>query len=66
MKIIDMHCDTIMALMNTENNIYESTNMIDIKKLKQGDYFTFSIIYRIEWQYDNMNPKTLSEPQNEP
>jgi membrane dipeptidase len=38
MRIIDMHCDTIMALMNTENNIYESENMIDIKKLKQGDY----------------------------
>ena len=38
MKIIDMHCDTIMALMNTENNIYESDNMIDIKKLQAGDY----------------------------
>lgn len=38
MKIIDMHCDTIMALMNTENNIYESDNMIDLKKLQEGDY----------------------------
>ena len=38
MKIIDMHCDTIMALMNTKNNIYESDNMIDLKKLKQGNY----------------------------
>lgn len=38
MRIIDMHCDTIMALMNTENNIYESPNMIDLKKLKQGNY----------------------------
>ena len=35
---IDMHCDTIMALMNTENNIYESDNMIDLKKLQEGDY----------------------------
>ena len=33
MRIIDMHCDTIMALMNTDKNIYESDNMIDIKKL---------------------------------
>ena len=38
MRIIDMHCDTIMALMNTENNIYESENMIDLKKLQKGDY----------------------------
>ncbi len=38
MKIIDMHCDTIMALMNTENNIYESTNMIDLQKLQKGNY----------------------------
>ena len=38
MKIIDMHCDTIMALMNTNNNIYESDNMIDLLKLQKGDY----------------------------
>lgn len=38
MKIIDMHCDTIMALMNTENNIYDSDNMIDLLKLQKGDY----------------------------
>lgn len=38
MKIIDMHCDTIMALMDTKNNIYESNNMIDLKKLQYGDY----------------------------
>lgn len=24
----------------------------------------FTFLKRIEWQYDNMNPKTLSEPQN--
>ena len=28
-----------------------------LSELKQGDYFTFSMIYRIEWQYDNMSPK---------
>ena len=38
MKVIDMHCDTIMALMNTENNIFNSDNMIDLIKLQQGDY----------------------------
>lgn len=38
MKIIDMHCDTIMALMNTNNNIYQSDNMIDLQKLQKGNY----------------------------
>ena len=38
MKIIDMHCDTIMALMNTDNNLYQSDNMIDLQKLQKGDY----------------------------
>jgi len=38
MKIIDMHCDTILELMNTNNNIYESKNMIDLQKLQKGDY----------------------------
>lgn len=38
MRILDMHCDTIMALMNTENNIYESDNMIDLQKLQKGNY----------------------------
>ena len=34
--------------------------------MKQGDYFTFSIFHRIEWQYDNMNPKTLNDPKRNP
>ena len=38
MKIIDMHCDTIMALMDTDNNLRKSSNMIDLEKLKKGDY----------------------------
>lgn len=38
MKIIDMHCDTIMALMNTNNNIYQSDNMVDLQKLQKGNY----------------------------
>lgn len=38
MKIIDMHCDTIMALMETNNCLRKSDNMIDIEKLKKGNY----------------------------
>ena len=38
MKIIDMHCDTIMALMGKDDKLRESNNMIDLTKMKQGDY----------------------------
>ena len=33
MKIIDMHCDTIMALMRSDKNLRESTNMVDLNKM---------------------------------
>ena len=38
MKIIDMHCDTVMALMGNNKTLRSSDNMIDIEKLEQGDY----------------------------
>lgn len=38
MKIIDMHCDTIMALMGKEDTLRESNNMIDLKKMQEGNY----------------------------
>ena len=38
MKIIDMHCDTVMELMKGETNLRESKNMIDLKKMQEGDY----------------------------
>lgn len=38
MRIIDMHCDTVMALMKGEDCLRESKNMIDLKKMHEGDY----------------------------
>ena len=40
MRIIDMHCDTINELMkdNSINLRRSEANMIDLEKLKQGDY----------------------------
>ena len=38
MKIIDMHCDTIMALMGNDKKLRESNNMIDLQKMQQGNY----------------------------
>ena len=38
MKVLDMHCDTISALMGTDDNLRKSNNMIDLEKLQKGDY----------------------------
>ena len=43
MKIIDMHCDTILELLNAElegkdSSLYSNDCMIDLQKLKQGNY----------------------------
>ena len=38
MKFIDMHCDTIMAIMGNDKNILDNDLMIDLNKLKKSDY----------------------------
>ena len=38
MEFIDMHCDTIMALMNTNMNLRDNDLMIDLNKLKKSNY----------------------------
>ena len=38
MRIVDMHCDTIMALMHSNQELRENEHMINLDKLKKGDY----------------------------
>ena len=39
MKIIDLHCDTIMTLYQKNNlNLKSNDIQIDINKLKEGNY----------------------------
>ncbi|MGM9946651.1 dipeptidase [Floccifex sp.] len=43
MKVVDMHCDTILALLNQENkgetiSLFQNTCSIDIEKMKKGNY----------------------------
>lgn len=38
MKIVDMHSDTVMCLMDKKQTILDSNTMINLQKLKQGDY----------------------------
>ena len=60
MKIIDMHCDTIMALMNKTDNLRKSNNMIDLEKLQKGDYllqcFAMFVPYVSKDNKENYSP----------
>lgn len=60
MKIIDMHCDTIMALMNKTDNLRKSNNMIDLGKLQKGDYllqcFAMFVPYVSKDNKENYSP----------
>ncbi|MBQ8293612.1 MAG: dipeptidase [Bacilli bacterium] len=60
MKIIDMHCDTIMALMNSNEELRKSNNMIDLEKLKKGDYllqcFAMFVPYVSRKEDENYSP----------
>ena len=39
MKVIDMHCDTILELLNhPEKGLFQNDLSIDIQKMKKGDY----------------------------
>ena len=43
MKVIDMHCDTILALLNKEEkhqevSLFRNDCSIDIEKMKKGNY----------------------------
>lgn len=51
MKLIDMHCDTIMSLMDNENeHLMNADRMININKLIEGDYllqcFAMFVMYK--------------------
>lgn len=61
MRIIDMHCDTISELMKDNSSCLRhcEKNMIDLEKLKQGDYllqcFAMFVRYKNK-DVENYNP----------
>ena len=60
MKIIDLHCDTIFELMKSTDTLRESNNMIDLQKMKQGNYllqcFAMFVPYVARNNEENYNP----------
>lgn len=60
MKILDMHCDTIMSLMENENShLLDSNTMINTNKLIKADYllqcFAMFVVYKNE-KINNYSP----------
>ena len=54
MKVIDMHCDTMKAILDNRDigkniNLKNNNLTVDIEKMKQGDYmlqvFAVRVIY---------------------
>ena len=60
MRIVDMHCDTIMALMGNNKELRQSDNMIDLNKLQKGDYllqcFAMFVPYKSRNNDDHYSP----------
>lgn len=59
MKVVDMHCDTILELLDHKNkNLYSNDLSIDIEKLKKGNYLlqNFALF---------TDQKTLSIPEHQ-
>ena len=60
MRIVDMHCDTVMALMRGDNVLRKSDNMIDVEKLQKGDYllqcFAMFVPYKSRNNDENYSP----------
>ncbi len=58
MKIIDLHCDSVMKLMDDERlSLYDKGGHLDLIKLKQGDYLLqcfamFVNLRKVEDPYD--------------
>lgn len=58
MKIVDMHSDTVMCLMDKKQTILDSNTMINLQKLKQGDYLLQCFATFVK--YINKNQKDYS------
>lgn len=59
MKIIDMHSDTIMCLMNNKQTLLNSKTMINLEKLKESDYLLQCFAMFVEYiniKKENYNP----------
>lgn len=60
MKVVDMHCDTILRIYDEGGNLFENNFNIDLKKMVKGDYLlqNFAMFVNLG---DNVDPLTKAQ-----
>ena len=60
MKVVDMHCDTILRIFDEGGNLLENDFNIDLKKMLKGDYLlqNFAMFVNLG---DNVDPLTKAQ-----
>lgn len=60
MKVVDMHCDTILRIYDEGGNLYENDFNIDLKKMIKGDYLlqNFAMFVNLS---DDVDPLTKAQ-----
>ena len=51
MRIIDMHCDTIYLLQDSDEGIRQNSLQIDLHKMKEAGYLALKELKRLEMKF---------------
>ena len=52
MKVVDMHCDTLLSLLDNNESIYENNCSVDLCKMLKGDYLLQTFACFVDYQHD--------------
>ena len=60
MKIVDMHCDTILKIYDDGGSLLENDFNIDLKKMLAGDYLLQNFAMFVDLK-DSLDPLTKAQ-----
>ena len=52
MKVVDMHCDTLLSLLDNNESIYENNCSVDLCKMLKGDYLLQTFACFVDYKHD--------------
>lgn len=61
MKIVDMHCDTIVQMYNTNQHLNTNNLHIDLEKMKKGDYLLQNMAIFLDCRKVDQMPKLAKD-----
>ena len=61
MKIVDMHCDTIVEMYNTNQHLDSNNLHIDLEKMRKGDYLLQNMAIFLDCRQVNQMPKVAKD-----